>query len=140
MGGLAAVAAALAIMFLTPEDESRDFMAVRDASLRTELSQANETRPNAPTVPGFTLASARTDIVAGHPARVLVYKGPSVSITLCIWAGDGELAHGVHNVDYQGMQISYWNNGSVEFWAASAEPGPSLQSFVHALAPKDESL
>lgn len=114
-------------------------MAVRDASLRSGLAQADTGRSNAPVVRGFTLASARTDIVAGHPAQVLVYKGTSDTITLCIWGANGELAHGVHNADYQGTQISYWNNGSNEFWAATAEPGPSLKSFVHALAPEDES-
>jgi anti-sigma factor RsiW len=133
IGGAAAVAATLAIIFLSPKDESRDLMAVRDASLRGNLSQVDVGQPTAPTVPGFTLASARSDIVAGHRTQVLVYRGASDTITLCIWPANGEPAHGVHNADYQGTAISYWNDGKEEFWAASAKSGPGLNSFVHAL-------
>jgi anti-sigma factor RsiW len=133
IGGIAAAAAALAILLSNPKDESRDLMAVRDASLRGDQSQVAVSQPVVPAVPGFTLASARSDIVAGHQARVLVYDGADGKITLCIWAANGEPAHGVRNADYQGTKISYWNDGENEFWAASAQPGPALNSFVHAL-------
>ena len=133
IGGGAAIAAALVLAFLHPHDESRELMAVRDASLRNNLTERAVNQKAAPLVQGFTIAAARADIVAGHQAQVLVYKGAGDTITLCIWPANGEPAHDVRSADYQGTEINYWNDGKNEFWAASATPGPTLNAFVHAL-------
>jgi anti-sigma factor RsiW len=132
IGAAAALAAMLIIALLPRNDPSRDLMAVRDATLRGTVSQG-ATSAGAPAVPGFQLASARTDVIAGHTSQVLVYKGAGDTITLCIWPANGEPAHGVRKAVYQGTYISYWNDGKREFWAAAPAPAAALDGFVHAL-------
>jgi anti-sigma factor RsiW len=132
IGAAAALAAVLIIALLPRNDQSRDLMAVRDAALRGTVAQV-ATSAGAPAIPGFQLASSRTDVIAGHTSQVLVYKGAGDTITLCIWPANGEPAHGVRKAVYQGTDVSYWNDGKREFWAASAEPGAALDGFVHAL-------
>jgi anti-sigma factor (TIGR02949 family) len=131
-GAAAAAVAALAIVVFSPRDESHELMAVRDAALRTSLAQTAVDPHSAPTVRGFKLAAARADVVAGHQARVLVYSADGTRITLCVWPANGEAAHGVRTADYQGTEISYWNDGRDEYWATSAKPGPTLTNFVRA--------
>ena len=131
IGAAAAVAALLFVTLLPRADNTRDLTAVRDAALRSELAQVQEPAPSGPRAPGFQLASVRTDVIAGHRSRVLVYKRGGATITLCIWPANGEAAHGLRTSLYQGESISYWNDGQQEFWAASAEPDAAdLADFV----------
>ncbi|MDR3522102.1 MAG: zf-HC2 domain-containing protein [Acidocella sp.] len=128
----AAIAAMLSITFMPRHDETRDLMSVHDAALRGNISQ-NVAVNSGSAVAGFYLASARSDIVAGHPAQVLAYTRSGQTITLCVWSANGEPAHGVRNAVYKGMAISYWNDGKQEYWAATAGPAATLDEFVSAI-------
>jgi anti-sigma factor RsiW len=130
--GLLAATAALAAgltLSLRPEDKTPDFMAVRDAALRGGVTQL----ASGPSVPGFTLTSARNDVVAGHHAQVAVYVRGGTSFTLCIWPAGREKAHGVRNAVFRGMDITYWNDGHSEYWVASPAPAPGMADFVQAV-------
>lgn len=130
----AALAATLAIAVLPRDDKSLDLMAVRDADLRGATTQIDASKSETPVVPGFQLASARSDIVAGRRAQVLVYTRDGTSVTLCIWSANGEAAHGLRKADYQGAAIDYWNDGKREFWAVSgAGRSAALSDFVQAM-------
>jgi hypothetical protein len=113
-----------------------DLMGVRDATMRGATAQA-EAGADAPVVPGFVLASARMDVVAGHTSQVLIYKGADKgakgTVTLCVWPSNGEPAKAVSNMVMKGTDISYWNDGKTEFWAASPAPETTLDGFVRAL-------
>jgi anti-sigma factor RsiW len=128
-----AVAAMLVILLMPHHDESRDLMSVRDAALRANVSQSVASNIPSPAVPGFRLAASRPDIVAGHAAHVFAYTRADQTVTLCIWAANGEPAHGVRNAIYRGMAISYWNDGKQEYWAATPGPAATLNAFVAAL-------
>jgi anti-sigma factor RsiW len=140
-GWLAAGAAIAAMLTLAlwphHHDESLDLGGVRDAALRTALAAAPVTTPSgpgsAPALPGYRLAAARPDVIAGHQARVLVYTQGAERITLCIWPAGHEAAHSVRQAVYRGMAIRYWNDGRTEFWAASAMPANGLAAFADAV-------
>lgn len=126
-----ALAAALMLALLPRHDETKDLMSVRDAALRGGTGRGGTgLAVQAPAVPGFQLASSRTDVVAGHMAQVAVYIRGGQTITLCNWPANGEKAHGVEQARYRGMGISYWNNGKTEYWVASTG---DVQDFVAAL-------
>jgi anti-sigma factor RsiW len=129
-----AVAAMLAVMLMPRHDETKDFMSVRDAALRGGISQPVAADAG-PAAAGFYLASARNDIVAGHPAQVLGYVQGKQTVTLCIWPADGEPAHGKREAVYKGMTFSYWNNGKEEYWATTAAPATTLHAFLKGLSP-----
>ncbi|HEX3983881.1 MAG TPA: zf-HC2 domain-containing protein [Acidisoma sp.] len=129
---VSAALAATVLLTLSPRKDVRpDLMSVRDAALRVSLSAAPEAK--VPAVTGFTLVSARQDLVAGHEALVAVYRQGDAMITLCAWPAGREPAHGVVDAAYRGMAIRYWNDGHEEYWAASAAPAPVLPTFVQAL-------
>ena len=127
-----AIAAMLAILLLPHQNATQDLMSVRDAALRGSVSQTVAVNNAGPAIPGFQLVASRSDIVAGHPARVLSYSKDSQTITLCIWSANGEAAHGVRNAVYKGMAISYWNDGQQEYWAATTGTNRLLENFVTA--------
>jgi len=127
-----AIAAMLAILLLPHQNATQDLMSVRDAALRGSVSQTVAVNNAGPAIPGFRLTASRSDIVAGHPARVLAYSKDSQAITLCIWSANGEAAHGVRNAVYKGMAISYWNDGQQEYWAATTGTNGLLENFVTA--------
>jgi anti-sigma factor RsiW len=132
--GLLAATAGLAASFtlaVLPQNKMPDFMAVRDAALRGAVTQLAEA--SAPVVPGFTLTGTRNDEVAGHRAQIATYMRDGASITLCLWPAGREPAHGLKNIVYRGMAISYWNDGRTEYWAASPVPAYALPGFVQAL-------
>ena len=133
MAAWGAIAATLVILLIPHHDASRDLMSVRDAALRTSMSQSVAANMPGPMVAGFELASSRSDIVAGHRAGVFAYTRAGQMVTLCMWAANGEPAHGVRNAVYQGMTIRYWNDGKREYWAATPGPTATLDSFVTAL-------
>ena len=108
-------------------------MSVRDAALRTNVSQSVAANIPGPMVAGFDLAASRPDIVAGHRAQVFAYTRAGQTVTLCIWAANGEPAHGVRDAVYQGMAIRYWNDGKQEYWAATPGPAATLDDFVRTL-------
>lgn len=126
-----AVAAVLMVTLLPHHDETKDLMSVRDAALRIALTQTITSA--APPVPGFRLTSARADVVAGHEAQVFAYAGDGKPITLCVWKANGEPAHGLREAVFKGINIAYWNDGDDEYWAATAGPATSLDSFVAAI-------
>ncbi|MDD2878228.1 MAG: zf-HC2 domain-containing protein [Acidiphilium sp.] len=133
LGWLAAtaMAAVLAMTLMLPHhDETKDLMSVRDAALRGGIGQNLGETLSGPVVPGFRLVASHTDIVAGHRARVLAYTRQDQTITLCLWPANGEPAHGIRNAIYQGMAISYWNNGRQEYWAATTGSAVILNRFV----------
>jgi anti-sigma factor RsiW len=101
--------------------------------LRTDMSQQIAGNIVGPAVAGFRLAAARADIVAGHPTHVFTFMRANQTVTLCIWAANGEPAHGVRNAVYRGMAIRYWNDGKQEYWAATAGPEATLDDFVGVL-------
>lgn len=129
----AAAAALAASMFFTslkPPGNIVDLAAVRDTALRGSVRLTASAVPaDAPVIPGYRLASARGDIVAGHAARVLAYATAQQSITLCIWKANGEPAHGPREGSYRGMNIVYWNDGAEEYWAASSLPVAQIAAF-----------
>ncbi|HEY1856874.1 anti-sigma factor family protein [Acidocella sp.] len=127
-----AIAAMLAILLLPHQNPTQDLMSVRDAALRGSLSPTVAVNNSGPAIPGFRLTASRSDIVAGHPARVLAYSKDSQTITLCIWSADGEAAHGIRDAVYKGMAISYWNDGKQEYWAATTGTNGLLENFVAA--------
>ena len=126
----AALAAMLTLALLPNQHQNSELMAVRDAALRGGAVLAAAGGAAAPNVPGFQLTRARQDVVAGHPAQVLAYMHAQQTITLCIWPANGEPAHDVREAKYRGMAISYWNDGTSEYWAASAGSDAVLKSFV----------
>lgn len=128
-----AIAAMLMILLLPHHDETKDLMSVRDAALRMSVSQEVASNIVVPSVAGFRLDGARTDIVAGHRAQVFAYQQANQMVTLCIWPANGEPAHGVRDAVYKGMAINYWNDGKQEYWAASAGSAETLHDFVAAL-------
>ena len=130
LAATAGLAAAITLAVLPP-DKMPDFMAVRDAALRGGVTQL--AAASAPVVPGFTLTSTRNDEVAGHRAQIAVYTRDGASVTLCLWPAGHEPAHGVKNIVYRGMAISYWNDGRTEYWAASPQPAHALPGFVQGL-------
>jgi anti-sigma factor RsiW len=126
-----AIAAMLAILLLPHQNTTQDLMSVRDAALRGSVSPTGASTAG-PTIPGFLLTASRSDIVAGHPARVLAYSKDRQTIILCIWSANGEAAHGVRHAVYKGMAISYWNDGKQEYWAATTGTNGLLENFVTA--------
>jgi anti-sigma factor RsiW len=133
---IAAAAGLAAVLVLTlslGHDHTADFVAVRDAGLRSGLTQTAAATVTAPALPGFTLVAARPDILAGHQARVLTYDRDGAAITLCIWSAGREPAHGVRRGTYRGTSITYWNDGKNEYWVASTAPAPLVSAFVAAL-------
>ena len=130
LAATAGLAAAITLAVL-PKDMGAEFMAVRDAALRGEVTQL--AAAGTPSVPGFTLIGTRSDEVAGHRAQVAVYMREGVSFTLCIWPAGREPAHGPKTTIYRGMAITYWNDGRDEYWAASPAPAAMLPAFVQAL-------
>jgi anti-sigma factor RsiW len=133
IAAVSAIAAMLMVLLLPHHDEIRDFMGVRDAALRGSVSQLVASNMVGPTVAGFRLASARPDIVAGHPTWVFAYTREDQTVTLCIWSANGEPAHGVRNAIYKDVAISYWNDGKQEYWAATPGPVATLNDFVTAM-------
>jgi len=133
IGAWGAIAAMLVILLMPHHDASRDLMSVRDAALRTNMPQRVAANMPGPMVAGFNLTASRSDIVAGHPTRVFAYTRAGQTVTLCIWAANGEAAHGLRNAVYQSMAIRYWNDGKQEYWAATSGPTATLDSFVTAL-------
>jgi anti-sigma factor RsiW len=127
-----AIAAMLAIVAVPHQNATQDLMSVRDAALRGSMSSTVAVNNAGPIIPGFLLTASRSDIVAGHAARVLAYAKDSQTITLCIWSANGEAAHGVRNAVYKGMAISYWNDGGQEYWAATTGTTGLLENFVTA--------
>jgi anti-sigma factor RsiW len=127
-----AIAAMLAILLLPHQNATQDLISVRDAALRGSISQTVAVNNAGPVIPGFRLVASRSDIVAGHPARVLAYSKNRQTITLCIWSANGEAAHGVRHAVYKGMAISYWNDGQQEYWAATTGTNGLLENFVTA--------
>jgi anti-sigma factor RsiW len=128
-----AIAAMLVVLLLPHHDETEDLMSVRDAALRGSVSQMVASNTAGPTVEGFRRASARSDIVAGHPAQVFAYTRANQTVTLCVWSANGEPAHGIRNAVYKGMAISYWNDGKQEYWVATTGPATTLNDFVAAM-------
>jgi anti-sigma factor RsiW len=128
-----AIAAMLVILIMPHHDASRDLMSVRDAALRSNMSQSVAANMPGPMVAGFELVASRSDIVAGHRARVFAYTRAGQTVTLCVWAANGEPAHGVRDAVYQGMAIRYWNDGKQEYWAATPGATATLDSFVATL-------
>ncbi len=132
---LGAVAAAAAAMLLftsmKPPKNIIDLAAVHDASLRGgAIGLGKSAGPtDMPGIPGFELASAHRDIVAGHAAEVLAYTAPQGSITLCIWKANGEPAHTPREGNYRGTNIMYWNNGREEYWVAGSLPMQTIEAF-----------
>jgi anti-sigma factor RsiW len=133
LAATSAVAAMLTLSLLPHHDVTKDLMSVRDAALRPAILQ-NIALGSAPIIPGFRLASARSDIVAGHPAQVFAYQGAGEPITLCVWAANGEKAHGVREAIFKDTKIAYWNDGRSEYWAATTGSAAYLGSFVTAIA------
>jgi len=133
IAAVSAIAAMLMVLLLPHHDETKDLMSVRDAALRGSLSQMVASNMAGPTVDGFRLADARSDIVAGHQAQVFAYMRANQTVTLCVWSANGEPAHGIRNAVYKGMAISYWNDGQQEYWVATAGPVTTLNDFVAAL-------
>jgi len=129
-----ALAAALVLALMPHHDVTKDLVSVHDAALRSGGLEANAVlAPRA--VPGFQLTGNRMDEVAGHVAEVADYTRDGQKFTLCIWPANGEKAHGVKHAQYRGMEIAYWNDGTNEFWAASAGPRAGLQAFIAGLLP-----
>lgn len=128
-----AVAAMLMVLVLPHHDETKDLMSVRDAALRGSVSQMVAFKRVGPAVAGFHLATARSDIVAGHPTQVFAYARANQTVTICIWSANGEPAHGIRNAAYRGMAISYWNDGNQEYWAATTGPATTLNDLVAAM-------
>jgi anti-sigma factor RsiW len=126
----AAIAAMLAILLLPHQNATQDLISVRDAALRGSISQTVAVNNAGPVIPGFRLVASRSDIVAGHPTRVLAYSKNRQTVILCIWSANGEAAHGVRHAVYKGMAISYWNDGRQEYWAATTGPNSLLDDFV----------
>lgn len=130
-GFLAAALAAMAVLTLLPSHDKRiDLSAVRDAALRSGLSAGGITDGMAMTAPGYQLRLARADIIAGHAAQVRVFARGTDTFTLCVWKANREPAHGVVNADVRAMRISYWNDGTNEYWVASVSAPEALQRFV----------
>ena len=133
--GLVAVGAAMAAMVtlavLPDRNKTGELMAVRDAILRD--GAAGVIGAAAPVVAGFRVLEARQDVVAGHLTQVVAYQQGDRSVTLCIWPAGGEPAHGVRQAEYRGTLISYWNDGRLEYWAASTGRATVLASFVAAV-------
>jgi anti-sigma factor RsiW len=130
-GVVATAVAAMVVFTLLPRHSNvLDLAAVRDATLRSAVSPGAPSNGMAFGVPGYRLTSARADIIAGHNARVLVFAQGSETLTLSIWKANGEPAHGVRYADFGGLQISYWNDGTNEYWASSAGPTNGLRRFV----------
>lgn len=127
-----AIAALLIVTMLPHRDETKDLMSVRDAALRGGFKQ-NIVDAQAPSVPGFRLAAARADVIAGHLAQVYSYDGSNTAITLCVWKANGEPAHGVREAIFKGMKIAYWNDGDHEYWAVTSGSGASLGAFAAAI-------
>ena len=132
LAAASAIAAVLTLTLLPHHDVTKDLLSVRDAALRAGITQ-NIAENTAPPVPGFQLTSARADVVAGHPAQVFAYAGATKPITLCVWAANGEPAHGVREAAFKNMQIAYWNDGTEEYWAATTGPAAALDDFVNAI-------
>jgi anti-sigma factor RsiW len=133
VAAVTAVAAMFMVLLLPHHDETKDLMSVRDAALRGSVSQMVASNIVGPTVVGFRLAAARSDIVAGHPAQVFAYRRANQIVTLVAWSANGEPAHGIRNAVYKGMAISYWNDGKQEYWVASPGPVAPLNDFVAAM-------
>ena len=125
-----AIAAMLMIWLLPRQDVTPDLMSVRDAALRGNISASIAISNSGPVIPGFRLTASRSDIVAGHPARILAYSKDRQTVILCIWSANGEAAHGVRRAVYKGMAINYWNDGRQEYWATTTGPNSLLEDFV----------
>jgi anti-sigma factor RsiW len=125
------IAALLVLVLLPGHDRTADFVAVRDAGLRSAVTQTAAI--TTPAVPGFTLAAARADVLAGHPAQVLTYNRDGAAFTLCIWSAGKEPAHGLEHKTYRGTSITYWNDGKNEYWVASTAPATEISDFVTKL-------
>jgi anti-sigma factor RsiW len=126
----AAIAAMLAVTLFPHRDNSKDLMSVRDAALRAATGPQIAADATAPALPGFRLAATRTDIVAGHPAKVLHYTLANQNVTLCVWPAGSEPRHGIRTARYEGMSIDYWNDGTQEYWAITDGPPSALKKFI----------
>jgi anti-sigma factor RsiW len=130
--GAAAIAATLVFALMRQPDNKVDLAAVRDASLRTSLVSTATVSAKPASVAGYRVVAARYDIVAGHRASIVTYEGTE-TLTLCSWAANGESAHGVKVANYRGMTISYWNDGTTEFWAVGKVSADDMKTFVDAV-------
>jgi len=124
----AALAAAVALTLAPNPNQRGELMAVRDAALR---SGGVGIAAEAPRVPGFALAAAREDWVAGHRSQVATYRRAGQDVTLCIWLANGEPAHGLRVAHYRDATIEYWNDGVHEYWATG--PTALVDGFVVAI-------
>jgi anti-sigma factor RsiW len=125
-----AIAATLMFALMRQPDHSIDLAAVRDASLRSSLVSYTVEGTSPAQIEGYRIAAARYDIVAGHKSRIVTYEGAPGVVTLCSWSANGEPAHGVKTANYRGMLVMYWNDGTTEYWAASAATNGKLEEFV----------
>ncbi len=110
----ALAAAALLLTLLPRAHTAAELMAVRDAALRPAagvIAAAYEPQ-------GYQLVSSRIDVVAGHRARVFIFQRGSELVALCEWDANGEPAHTTRKARQGDTEISYWNDGTTEFWAA----------------------
>ncbi|MDE8344614.1 MAG: zf-HC2 domain-containing protein [Acidocella sp.] len=131
--GLALAASLVLIMFPRHNHETKEFAAVRAAALRPDIAAlAAPAPPAALSADGFRLVASREDRVAGHSAIVQTYVAAGQSVTLCIWPANGEPAHKPLQAHFRGAAITYWNNGTNEFWATSFGATPVLGRFVRA--------
>lgn len=153
-GGLVGLAAAAIIMLMlqTGNHEAPTIRAVADAGLRQSIpAQAVSLADNRPggadawfarrhlaqppvpnlTKAGFVFAGCRTDIIAGHSASILVYQHAKSQITLIAWPADGEAAHPVRRSAVAGHAVSYWNDGTIEFWITGTQR-QAVQRFTAA--------
>jgi anti-sigma factor RsiW len=128
----AALAATVVFALMKQPENTVDLAAVRDATLRTSLVSDDVPDNIAAKVAGFHVAAARYDIVAGHRALVVTYQDAADVVTLCSWAANAEPAHGVKEALYREVRISYWNDGTTEFWAAGRTSSTGIASFVKA--------
>jgi anti-sigma factor RsiW len=129
LGAAAAAIAAMLFTTLQPAKNIADLAAVRDAALRGNAA-IGVSVPAAPPPAGYSLAFARSDVVAGHAAEVLTYTRQGQPFTLCIWKANGEPPHGLRQGRYRGMNIAYWNDGREEYWVAAEQPAAAVAAFA----------
>lgn len=123
-----AVAASVMLAVRPSAHTAAELTAVRDAALRPAAGViAAAYDPD-----GYQLISSRLDEVAGHQARVFIYQRGTQRVALCEWDANGEAAHAVRQVVWQGSAINYWNDGKTEFWATGGDELAHFTAVVHA--------
>ena len=155
---LAALAALLALVFLTPAARNNPLAqqivsAQVDSLQKDHLTEVASADPSilkswfyaklgfgVPAVDlashDFPLLGGRSTTIAQHPAAVLVYYYQKQPVSLFVWPLKGEPTSPEKHLRHRGYQLVHWTQSGLSCWAVSDIKPAALQQFAKLVQEK----